>query len=309
MKIIESFIRDKYPDQSLCEDGIFIGTRIAAVVDGATAHGKLLWKGGSSGHFAKEVLIEYLRENEEELAGLSAEECLLRLNDVLAEKGEEVHPGKKAIVEYPRASVILFNSEAGEVWSYGDCQCMIGGAWHRDVKEVDRLMSELRAVVVWSDARERAATGQESEGALKGASTGEAKVASEGAPEGTSAGEAKVVPDSERIAQHDVGREAVVTFIERQYWFENAAGPFGFPVLNGVNFAAEMVKVWPVPDGAEVVLASDGYPELCGTLAESEKRLREVIEEDPLCIGRNAGTKGIMKGMESFDDRAFVRVV
>ena len=58
-----------------------------------------------------------------------------------------------------------------------------------------------------------------------------------------------------------------------------------------------------------MVLASDGYPELCGTLAESEEMLREINEEDPLCIGRNAGVKGIMEGMESFDDRAYVRVI
>lgn len=70
-----------------------------------------------------------------------------------------------------------------------------------------------------------------------------------------------------------------------------------------------MVRVWSVPDGAEVVLASDGYPELCCTLEESEERLCAVIAEDPMCVGRNIGTKGIMDGMESFDDRGYVRIV
>lgn len=41
MKIIESFIRGKNPDQSLCEDGIFIGAKIAAVIDGVTSKGSL----------------------------------------------------------------------------------------------------------------------------------------------------------------------------------------------------------------------------------------------------------------------------
>ena len=97
--------------------------------------------------------------------------------------------------------------------------------------------------------------------------------------------------------------------IEKQLWFENRPGMFGYPVLNGLNFAEEMIKVWSVPDGVEVVLASDGYPELCGTLAESEKRLKEILAEDPLCIGRNAGTKGVMEGLESFDDRTYARVI
>ena len=54
-------------------------------------------------------------------------------------------------------------------------------------------------------------------------------------------------------------------------------------MLNGLNYAMDLVKVWPVPDGAEVVLALYGYPEHCRTLAESEEKLREVNVEDPLC--------------------------
>ena len=86
MRVIESMIRAKYHDQQLCEDGIFIGDKIAAVVDGVTSHEKLLWRGGSSGRFAKEVLCEYLRSHEDELAEMSAEECLNRFNRILAER-------------------------------------------------------------------------------------------------------------------------------------------------------------------------------------------------------------------------------
>ena len=67
----------------------------------------------------------------------------------------------------------------------------------------------------------------------------------------------------EKITKHDIGREAVVPLIEKQLWFENRPGMFGYPVLNGVNFAEEMIKVWTVSSGVEVVLASDGYPQLC----------------------------------------------
>ena len=90
MRVIESFIRGKYSDQSLCEDGIFIGSKIVAVIDGVTSHGALLWNGGRSGRFAKDVLCEFLRGFEDELAGMSAGECLRRINSVLAEKGRGV---------------------------------------------------------------------------------------------------------------------------------------------------------------------------------------------------------------------------
>ena len=61
-----------------------------------------------------------------------------------------------------------------------------------------------------------------------------------------------------KITKHDIGREAVVPLIEKQLWFENRPGMFGYPVLNGLNFAEEMVKVWSVSSGAEVCLASLG---------------------------------------------------
>lgn len=83
-------------------------------------------------------------------------------------------------------------------------------------------------------------------------------------------------------------------------------------MLNGLNFAEEMIKVWTVPSGTEVVLASDGYPQLRRTLKESEAKLWEIIAEDPLCLGvggGKAGVKSIMEGMESFDDRSYVRVI
>ena len=284
MRVIESFIRGKYADQSLCEDGIVIGTGIVAVIDGVTSRGKLRWRGGTGGRFAKDVLCAYIMEHEDELAHLTAVECMRTLNCVLAEKREEVHPGSIAITEYPRACIILYNSEAREVWRYGDCQCMIGGERHCEGKEVDRLLSELRSFIIRSGIRER----QEAETG-RGESGPPAQPAENGAV--------------------DAGREAILPLIEKQLWFENTPGPFGYPVLNGRNFAEEMVSVWPVPDGAEVILATDGYPQLCVTLAESEERLRKIIEEDPLCIGVNAGTKGIMEGMECFDDRAFVRAV
>lgn len=60
------------------------------------------------------------------------------------------------------------------------------------------------------------------------------------------------------------------------------------------------------------MLASNGYPQLCRTLEESEAKLLEIIAEDPLCLGFGGGkadVKGIMEGMENFDDRTYVRVM
>ena len=74
---------------------------------------------------------------------------------------------------------------------------------------MDRLLSELRAFAVWSEIK-----------AWKG--------------------DKRVL---EQIARNDASRAAVLPFIEKQLWFENKSGAFGYPVLNGFNYAANLVKV------------------------------------------------------------------
>ena len=270
MTIIESLIKGKRPDQSLCEDGLFIGNQLIAVIDGVTSKGKLLWDNTTSGCFAKDVLCRYLEEHEEELSRLSAEECLQALSNALSDEAAKAHPGPLDISEYPRAEVIIYNSACRKVWNYGDCRCIIGGELHSEEKRIDVLLSELRSFVIQSQIIERSG--------------------------------------SELISENDVGRESIVPFIERQLWFENKPGPFGYPTLNGLNFEPGMIDIWNVPEGTEVILATDGYPQLCNTLAESEARLHALLEEDPLCISSNKETKGIIAGQESYDDRAYIRL-
>ena len=58
----------------------------------------------------------------------------------------------------------------------------------------------------------------------------------------------------------------------------------------------------------EIVLASDGYPFLCATLEESECRLRQQCEKDPLNIGPDfQATKAFRPDFNSFDDRSYIR--
>ena len=57
----------------------------------------------------------------------------------------------------------------------------------------------------------------------------------------------------------------------------------------------------------DIVLASDGYPSLCSTLAQSEQRLKEQRLSDPLNIRSFKATKAFASGFNSFDDRAYIR--
>ena len=56
------------------------------------------------------------------------------------------------------------------------------------------------------------------------------------------------------------------------------------------------------------MLASDGYPDLKETLAASEERLQEILDDDPLLFRKYKATKGMHEGNVSFDDRAYVKL-
>ena len=78
----------------------------------------------------------------------------------------------------------------------------------------------------------------------------------------------------------------------------------GFPIyLLGVK----VISLSSMP-AREMVLASDGYPFLKSTLAESEEALRQQLDADPQNIHSFLATKGLVDGNNSFDDRTYVRI-
>lgn len=81
-----------------------------------------------------------------------------------------------------------------------------------------------------------------------------------------------------------------------------------YSVVDGFHIPRQHVKTITLDFHPwEIVLASDGYPFLCPTLAESEHRLRQQRESDPLNIGTFQATKGFRPDFNSFDDRSYVR--
>lgn len=79
-----------------------------------------------------------------------------------------------------------------------------------------------------------------------------------------------------------------------------------YAVIDGTPIYMPGVKI--IQARHSVVLASDGYPTLCPTLAESEAALARQIERDPQNIGDFIATKGIVGDNCSFDDRAYIRI-
>lgn len=165
------------------------------------------------------------------------------------------------------ASAVIFSCARKEIWAIGDCQYMIDGQHYTNSKPVDRIMSEARVVAVHM-------------------------LLQKGITE-------------EQLLQHDYSREMIFPLLQEQKYLENSNTPYGYQVFNCHTQPEFIIR--KVPDRCKIVLASDGYPFLRETLAESEKELSELLREDPLCYKRYYSTKGMQMGNISFDDRSYIR--
>ena len=167
------------------------------------------------------------------------------------------------------ASVIIYSEHRKEIWSVGDCQCYVNDIFYSHEKEIDAIASSVRALVL-EMAR------------------------SEG------------LSDAE-LLQNDVGREFILPILKKQQTFANSGGKFSYGVINGAKILEEDMVVHKANVGDEIVLASDGYPRLMKTLAESEALLAEELKNNPLCDKGFQSTKGLQKDSLSFDDRAYIK--
>ena len=266
MTIIEKFISSKTSNPEMCEDGLVITDDIIAVIDGVTSKSNNLFEGKKGGRYCKDFIVRvvdsgmYSTEN--------AESFFTSVNNQLK---EEIISKFFDIeyIEWPRASMIVYCKKLNEIWSYGDCQCMINGENFSEVKKIDELTSQMRAVNL-----ELAL--------LKGVST-------------------------EALRNDDVGRKAILSILKEQVYFENTDSEYGYPVINGQKINSKLIRSYNVKKGDEVILASDGYPVLRQNLAESEKELEKILKNDPMCFRMFKSTKGIENGNLSFDDRTYCR--
>lgn len=277
MNILETFLLGKENNPDTCEDGLFISDYLIAVIDGVTAKGTRLWNGKKSGCFAKDVLLETLKNittDPNNRTFLEQEDSALwilkTLDSALHQKSIELYPNTLPIEEYPRASILLYNDLRKEIVNYGDCQCKINGHLHSHIKKIDKLNSKLRAYHL--------------EYALLHGKT------------------------IDELKRNDIGRTAILENLKMQFSFENKICRFGYPVLNGFGIEPSLLKIYQLQKQDTIILASDGYSELGDSLEESESLLKEILTEDPLCFRRNRSTKGLKEGNISFDDRVFCKI-
>ena len=109
----------------------------------------------------------------------------------------------------------------------------------------------------------------------------------------------------DELLRNDTARPVIIPRMLETMREQNVS----YSVIDGFPIARQHVRIIPLDFRPwEIVLASDGYPILRSTLAESEEELQKLREEDPLNIGRFQATKAFHPDFNSFDDRSYIRL-
>ena len=278
MKIIESSILGKKSPEA-CEDGMVVTDDFIAVIDGSTSKTpKHLNPDMKNGRYAMMLISEYIRE--ELKTDASVDDFCQGVTAYIYNKVYEKLGVEERLKEHPEerltASAILYSRTRNEVWMVGDCQAIIAGKLYENGKPYEQEIARKRVELI---------------------------------EQGLSPAEARKQIEPLLIEAMLSGQNQTYTVID------------GFPIYReGVKVVALKTKpvsssietyfqeqTKPVSSPNEVVLASDGYPFLKPTLAESEAALAEQIANDPQCIHDFIATKGLVAGNKSFDDRTYIR--
>ena len=272
--ILETYIQSKTVNQADCEDVIHLSEYFIAVIDGATSKTGDRWDGKTGGRKAAEIIDATLHQLPHDCPSRQAADMMTSAisafyADNYFDTQAAANPERRAT-----ASVVAVSLYRQEIWSIGDCQFMLDNAAFTVRKKVDEVTEEARAFFLESTM-------------LAGHCT---------------------VEDALR---HDPGREFIMPLLERQQRFQNNpdAGQFYYAAVDGFAIPDDGIVVKSIPeDVSHVVLASDGYPFLKQSLAESEQLLADLLKRDPLLFREYKSTKGLVEGNVSFDDRAYVKL-
>lgn len=274
MKVIESKIEGKKSPES-CEDGLVVTADFIAVIDGSTSKTPhQLSPDMKNGRYAMVLISEYIQHElkqesmvEDFCEGVTA----YIYNKVYRQQGIEeqmqAHPEERLT-----ASAILYSKARNEVWMVGDCQAIIDGKLYENNKPFEEIVARRRVELI---------------------------------RQGFTPQEARKTIEPLLIQAMLEGQNQTYTVID------------GFPIYQkGVkvvslnapqkNVETDVADSLPLPTN-EIVLASDGYPFLKPTLAESEEALAHLLAYDPQCTHEFIATKGIVEGNKSFDDRTYIR--
>ena len=271
--IVEKYIQGKSKIASECEDRIIVNDNFVCAVDGATSKSDMTFDGKKQGVISAEI-IEYI-------FSYLAHDCSVfdfikevnsKYNNFYISNNLPKHMDISP-VDRLNASVVIYSDYRKELWLIGDCQAILDNTKITNPKLIDSVLSNLRAFVIETLINQGVSI--------------------------------------EELLTNDLGRKEILPYLKEQTNFQNNHfnSIYSYAVLDGYPIDKKQVKVYKIDEHSKnIILATDGYPEIFESLIETEKYLEYILKEDPLCYSIYKSTKGFKEGNFSFDDRAYIKI-
>ena len=286
MKVIESKIEGKKSLES-CEDGLVVTADFIAVIDGSTSKTPHhLSPDMKNGRYAMVLISEFIQHElkpestvEDFCEGVTS--CIYnkvyRLQGI--EEQMQAHPEERLT-----ASAILYSKARNEVWMVGDCQAIIDGKLYENNKPYEDIVARRRVGLIRQGFTPQEARKAIEPFLIQAMLEGQNKTYAviDGFP---------IYREGLRVVKISKGSAPLIEISKMD---ESQAS-----ITQKVDEEEKFSK--------EIVLATDGYPFLKPTLAESEEALAHLLAHDPQCTHEFIATKGIVEGNKSFDDRTYIR--
>ncbi|KAA3616611.1 MAG: hypothetical protein DWQ05_12840 [Calditrichaeota bacterium] len=271
-KIIEKNRVSKHKSIEYCEDKIVYNEYFASVIDGATTKSPTLYESKTSGLLVSDILEKTILSLEEKTSLPQALDILTNSVRAFYIANDLTENMKKNPVDRLTASIVIFSKYYDQIWMIGDCQCIVDNKLHTNEKLVDKLLSEIRAFYITKELVSQKSI--------------------------------------EELQKTDTGRQYILPLLISQSYFQNSnfESEYSYCVVDGFSINISQVKVVDTSSSKTIILASDGYPKLFNSLEESENYLSYILEKDPLCYHLYKSTKGKNLNMNSFDDRAYLKL-
>ena len=271
--IVEQCLQSKTGNPEDCEDTIHTSEHYIAVIDGATSKTERRWEGETGGRRAAAIIDQAFQQMPPDCTARQAANLMTELIHTCYTRFNLIETVQKDPDQRIIASCAAISLLRQEVWLIGDCHLLLGDRYISRQKRIDRMLSEVRALVIELELQKSRTIQQ--------------------------------------LREKDKGREFIMPLLKEQALFQNCptAGPYWFPAIDGFSIPDAGIITLPVPRDVEtIVLATDGYPVLQNNLKDAEHILREILDNDPLLFRSYKSTKGMLHGTVSFDDRAYIKV-
>lgn len=252
------------------EDAVVVTDRHAFVLDGVGSYPSFEVAGSAPGRLAVDTVRPLLEQ-------LPADATLRQTVDSLSAAIAEVLATHRVdLASLPRPPAVQltgYSAALRQVWRVGDTSVRIDGKEHLRDQQFDLLCNQMRTML-----RHAAVL-------------------------------------SGRSVEASLSEDPMLPFLpalvaaQAQLLNRDSDSPYAFGWVTASPTPGRFLETFTVPQGSEVVLATDGHLGAPATLRAAEAALATELARPPLAdMRRLADRDALGAGMVSFDDRAYVRL-